>query len=183
MGTSATRTTGGRLPSSKAVLRGLPALLALTLLMALPSLAWAGNPSLDQYVESVPTGHGNGPSHHGGSSSATQLPEATRRQIEQQGGSDAPALEAVAGNPALGAPDSAGKAGHGAGSGKRTRNAKPGGSAPTAAGTASPSALDAATTAATGGDDSSGAILLVALALLTLVAAAVALARRRQQPA
>lgn len=151
--------------------------------MALPSLAWAGNPSLDQYVESVPTGHGNGPAHGGpggGGSGGSALPQDTRRQIERQGGSDAGALEAVAGDPALGAPEASAKARRGAGTDKPgARNAKPGGSAPTAAGTASPSTVDAVTSAATGGDGSAAPWLLLGLALLTAFAAAAALVRRR----
>jgi hypothetical protein len=180
MGTSTSRNTGANLPPSKGrVPRGLPALLALALLMALPSVSWAGNPSLDQYVESVPTGHG-GPSHGGGGGGGSHLPASTQRQIEQQGGSDAAALQEVAGSPALGAP-AGGDSNGGSGKPGGSRNAAPGGSAPTAAGTSSPSAVDAVTSAATGGGGSAGPWLLVGLIALTGASGAVALARRRSR--
>jgi hypothetical protein len=161
--------------------------------MALPSVSWAQNPSLDQYVESVPTSHGdrspqggagggsNG-GHNGGNGGSTNggtsLPPQTREQLQQQAGGDAAALEAVATNPGLGAPskgdggkghESTGRTGTGTGSGATS-------------GANSPGAVDAVATAATGGDGSTGPWLLAAIAALTGLTLAAALMRRRSSP-
>jgi hypothetical protein len=150
--------------------------LVHVLVMALPAVASASSdatsPSLDQYVESVPTATGDRP-EPGASGSQGGLPSSTERDIAQQGGSDAPALEAVAGSPALGAPPASSNGGKGARPGAGNgRSAVP-------PATAAPSALDAATTAASGDDAGAAPWLLAGMLLLTAVAAGVALARRR----
>jgi hypothetical protein len=158
--------------------------LGVVLIVALPASASASsdgtNPSLDQYVESVPTATGDrsDPSYGGNRrGSAGALPAATRRRIGQQGGADAPALEAVAGSPALGAPPTRGSGGNGREAGRASGEGRS--ATPPAA--AAPSAIDAAATAATG--DGAGATpwLLAGVVLVSLAAAAAALARRRRR--
>lgn len=153
--------------------------LELVLVMALPAVASASsdgtNPSLDQYLESVPTTSGDRsrPDNSGGSAGGG-LPASTQRRIEQQGGPDAAALEAVADSPALGAPAPArtGRGGrHGAAAGTKSGTAAPTGS--------SPSALDASTAAVTGEGGDTGPWLVAGVLLVTAVAAGAALIRRR----
>ena len=145
--------------------------------MILPPAATAAsgadpsNPSLNQYVESVPSSHGDGTPPSGGAGSGSgQLPASVRHRIEAQGGPDAKQLEAVAGSPALGAPAS-----------------KPGGSSHTQGGSSPvpaaadhrPSGLRAAADATVGGDGSSVVLLALGLLVVTTAAGGMALARRR----
>jgi hypothetical protein len=162
--------------------------LAFVVLMILPPAATAAsgadpsNPSLDQYVESVPTSHGGPPPSHGsirdGSTSQRgHLPASVRHRLAASGGSDAKQLEAIATSPSFGAPTtssaprSGGTKDGGSGTGGGTGARQPGGSGP--------SGLDAFTTAATHGGGSSVAVLLAGLVLITLLAGGTALARRR----
>src|SRR3954465_4352209 len=174
-------------PSTAAVSRISVTVLALVVLMILPPAATAAtgadpsNPSLDQYVESVPSSHGGGPP--AGRPSRGHLSDSVRQQIARRGGADAKQLEAVATSSAFGAPTStAGRASSGAsatggGSGTPGPGGTPGGAgdgsgppgaggtrggagngsggAPAASGDHRPSGLDAITTAATSGDGSS----------------------------
>jgi hypothetical protein len=150
-------------------------LLALALLMILPAAAPAAsgadpsNPSLDQYVESVPSADGNRnpPSSGGSDRSADALPPEVRQRIGAQGGPDAKQLEAITSSPAYGAPE---PKKHPGGDAKPSR----------ASDGPAPSGLDAVTTAATGsGDGSSIGLLLGGLVLITVVAGGVAIMRRR----
>jgi hypothetical protein len=142
--------------------------------MILPPAATAAsgadpsNPSLDQYVESVPSSHGDKTPPSGGSSS---LGGDLRRQIQAQGGSDAKQLEAVAGSPAYGAPP-ASHAAKGSGT-------KRGGSGDARKSSPRPSALDSATAAAVGGSGSTTTLLVAGLALITALAVSAALWSRR----
>jgi hypothetical protein len=142
-------------------------LTLVALLMILPPVAGAANPSVDQYVESVPSASGPGPGDGGDDGGpthghATTLPPATRKAIRAEGGSDAGALEAIASSPALGAPDTGGAR---SGSGAK---------APRAGASTKPAAA-----ATVDGGGSSVAVLAAGLILLTVVACGTALARRR----
>jgi hypothetical protein len=139
----------------------------VALLMLLQPAAGMANPSVDQYVESVPTADGHLPAAGGGSGGrSADVPAAIRGRIRAEGGSDAATLEAVASSPTLGAPAS--------GSGR----ARSGSTRAGAAGKP-PSTAAAATVAAVDGGGNSIAVLVGGLILLTAVAGAVALARRR----
>ena len=142
--------------------------------MILPPAATAAsgadpsNPSLNQYVESVPSSHGDRTPPSGGAKSPDgQLPASVQRQIETQGGRDAKQLESIATSPALGAPASSTD---GAGGGRETK---------AEAADHSPSSLDALTSAATGGDGNSLGLLVLGLVLVTALLGGSALARRR----
>ena len=140
----------------------------VALLMLLQPDAGVANPSVDQYVESVPTAGGS-PAPGG---RPAQLPAAVRDRIRSEGGADAATLQAVASSPALGAPASAsGTGGHS------------GGSKPDRSGTAGEpdSPVTAATTTAVpDGGGSSVPVLAGGLILLTAAGAGMALARRRR---
>jgi hypothetical protein len=183
-------------PSTAAVRRIPIAVLAFVVLMILPPAATAAsgadpsNPSLDQYVESVPTSDGSPPP--GGGSSQGHLSDSMRHRIAVHGGSDARQLEAIASSPSLGAPVSSAattanggsgsssaatgtgsaKGGHG---GDRRSGARP---APAAA-DHRPSGLEAVANSAAHGDGSSMGLLLVGLVTITALFGGTALARRR----
>jgi hypothetical protein len=145
--------------------------LALVVLIVLPPAALAESPSLDQYVERVPTAHGDEPPGTAPPGRAVHLPPGVQRQIDRGGGADAKQLEAVAGSPSLGAPPTGAgaRAGGAGGSAEAT-----GGAAPAA----TPGVVGAATGAATG--SGAGRWLVGGLLLVTAVAAGTALARRRR---
>lgn len=162
--------------------------------MILPPAATAAtgadpsNPSLDQYVESVPSSHGGGPP--AGRPSRGHLSDSVRQQIARRGGADAKQLEAVATSSAFGAPTSTAGRGSSAasatgGSGTRAAGGTRGGTgnggsgAPAASGDHRPSGLDAITTAATSGDGSSIGVLAAGLLLIAAMAGGTAFARRR----
>jgi hypothetical protein len=153
--------------------------------MILPPAATAAsgadpsNPSVNQYVESVPSSHGGQPPSGGGSSPSSHLPASVRHRIAAQGGTDAKQLESVATSPALGAPPAPNAASGGKGKGGTGSGGTGSGGAPSAADERSPSAISAVATAATGGNGNSVVILVAGLALITALAAAIALARRR----
>jgi hypothetical protein len=154
--------------------------------MILPPAATAAsgadpsNPSVNQYVESVPSSHGGQPPSGGGSSPSSHLPASVRHRIAAQGGADAKQLESVATSPALGAPSAPNADGGGKGKSNRSGTGGTGsGGAASAADERSPSAISAVATAATGGNGDSVVILVAGLALITALAAAIALARRR----
>jgi hypothetical protein len=194
-GPSVNRSTSGhrrRGPSGRAFSRIPVAVLAFVVLMLLPPAATAAsgadpsNPSLDQYVESVPTSHGDPPGGGGstrGHISSAPLPASVRHQIAAHGGRDATQLEAIATSPAFGAPAAAvastsgGSTGtSGAGSGSaRHPTAQP----PAASGASRPSGVDAFTTAATHGGGGSIGVLAIGLVVITLMAVGLALSRRR----
>ncbi|MEA2431030.1 MAG: hypothetical protein QOF65_522 [Thermoleophilaceae bacterium] len=162
-------------------------LLAGTLLAA-PSAAVA-SPSLDQYVESVPSSQGPqrpAPPSHGhtsetsgkGGSAPTQLPAATRHALARLGGSSAPALNAIATDPGRGAPTGATpttKSGSGGGH-VPSRNGRQGGGSSTPS--SSPSALSAAVHGAGSGQGAQLPLLLLGLLAITAVSAAMALRSR-----
>src|SRR3954467_15135073 len=114
-GPSVNRSRSGHLrrgPSTAAVSRISVTVLALVVLMILPPAATAAtgadpsNPSLDQYVESVPSSHGGGPPPTG-TTTRGHLSTSIRHQIATRGGADASQLEAVATSSAYGAPATA----------------------------------------------------------------------------
>jgi hypothetical protein len=162
--------------------------------MILPPAATAAsgadpsNPSLDQYVESVPSSHGDKTPPAG--SSRGHLSSSVSHEIAKRGGADAKQLEALATSPALGAPTSTatpsspGVAGSRGGQTGRT----PGGSggsargaarAPLAIGARTPSGLHAIATAATSGEGSSIGLLAGGLVLITALLGGTALVARR----
>jgi hypothetical protein len=146
--------------------------LALVLLMLLPSATAAvaeasTSPSVDQYVESVPTAGGDTTTHPGRGGHGQALTPGVKRRIRQGGGSDARKLEAIAVSPALGAP--AGDHGR-----KRSTSYAP-------RDPAQPSALKAAVTAGTHGDGTAFGWLIAGLLGIGAVAGAAALSRRRSQ--
>jgi hypothetical protein len=137
--------------------------------MTLPAAAGA-NPSVDQYVESVPTGDGGTSGGGGAKPEGGTLPQRVRDRLQEEGGSDAAQLEAVATSPALGAP-AAGKPAPTT----RRDDATPRADAP------KPSALDAATTAAVDNGGAPIGVLVGGMLALTAIAGAAAFARRRPQ--
>ncbi|HEY0633518.1 MAG TPA: hypothetical protein VGC98_15785 [Thermoleophilaceae bacterium] len=174
-------------------------MFALVVLMILPPAATAAsgadpsNPSLDQYVESVPSSHGDktppGGSSHG------RLSDSVRHKIAKQGGADAKQLQAVATSPTFGAPtstatqSSSGTAGSSAGRGGSSAGGSGSGSsaggarAPLAIDERAPSGLHALATAATSGEGSSIGLLVGGLVLITALLGGTALAARRNHPA
>jgi hypothetical protein len=191
-GPSVNRSRSGhrrRGPSGRAFSRIPVAVLAFVVLMLLPPAATAAsgadpsNPSLDQYVESVPTSHGDPPPGGGstrGHISTTHLPASVRHQIAAHGGRDATQLQAIATSPAFGAPADAvastsgrpaGSPGSGSGAARR--------SPPEAPAASRPSGVDAFTTAATHGGGGSVGVLAIGLVVITLMAGGIALSRRR----
>jgi hypothetical protein len=166
--------------------------LAFVVLMILPPAATAAsgadpsNPSLDQYVESVPTSHGDPPGGGGstrGHISTAHLPASVRHQIAAHGGRDATQLEAIATSPAFGAPADAvasttggsGATGAGGGSAQRPSPQRP----PLTSADHRPSGIDAVASSATSADGSSMGLLLGGLVLIAALAGGMALARRR----
>jgi hypothetical protein len=126
------------------------------------------SPSVEQYVERVPTAEGPRPSSGDGTTDRDALPPAARRELRERAGSDAEALEAIAGSEALGAPQ---------GQRRGSADAAPGGggaSGGDATTSAGPAVVDAAF------DGGGTSLLLVGLVVTTLIAAGVALARRRR---
>jgi hypothetical protein len=142
--------------------------LLIALLASAPAAAAAppgessDSPSLNQYVEQIPTAKGDRPTGGGGGGA---LPRDVRRQLGREGGPDAEALGDVATSPALGAPQPRAR--------RSPSMGAPATSADQAGGT---SALDAAVGAAA--DGGLGWLLAVAVAMAA-AAAGVTLARRR----
>lgn len=186
-GPSVNRSRSGhrrRGPSGRAFSRIPVAVLAFVVLMLLPPAATAAgadpsNPSLDQYVESVPTSHGGAPPPNG-TTTRGHLSTSVRHQIAQRGGADATQLQAIATSPAFGAPvdavasasgRQAGSSGSGSGATRRTT--------PQPAAASRPSGVDAFTTAATHGGGGSVGVLAIGLVVITLMAGGIALSRRR----
>jgi hypothetical protein len=84
-------------------------LLAFALAALLAPAASAGGPpedtsGVDQYVEDIPTSEGSKPVGSDGNGSAP-LPPPVSRSLADEGGSDAAALQALATQSGLGAPD------------------------------------------------------------------------------
>jgi len=164
-----------------AAARRMPlAVISLVVLMLTPPVATAAsgadpsNPALDQYVESVPSSHGNhpGPPSGGSQTDPNALPPSVRSHIQTHGGSDTQQLEAVGSSPALGAPPA--PAHHA----RRKHRDKP---APTRVKPEekSPSLLSSVAKAATDGGSDSANVLIVGLVLLTAALGGTALVRRR----
>jgi len=140
--------------------------LAASASAAAAPAAGASNPSVDQYVERVPSAGGDGaPRENPRSGGGEGLSPSVQRQLDQAGRS-AEALEAIAGSPALGAPDRPADSG-----------AKPDPAPPEMS--SDPSPFDAVTSAATSGDGGASGWLIAGLALLTAALAGTALARKR----
>jgi hypothetical protein len=162
--------------AAEGVTRSAPliALFALVGLLVPGAAAAAGpgessdSPSLNQYTESVPTSRGDRRTQGGPRERPVPLPSSVRRDLEREAGPDAQALDAIATEPALGAP----------GRGARDK-ASERSSLPPSDAADPPSAIGAAAEA-TG----SSAVAPLALALLAMLAlaAGVALMRRRAQP-
>jgi hypothetical protein len=167
--------------------------LAFVVLMILPPAATAAtgadpsNPSLDQYVESVPTSHGDPPPGGGSSqghitTSTGHLPASIRHDIAARGGRDATQLEAIATSPAFGAPATAVRstAGGGATGGDTggSRHADKSPAAPVRA-DHRPSGIAALADSATRSGGGSIGLLLGGVVLISALLGGTALARRR----
>jgi hypothetical protein len=161
--------------------------LTFVVLMLLPPAATAAsgadpsNPSLDQYVESVPSADG-GPPRTAGSSQG-HLSDSVRHRLATQGGSDAAQLAAVASSPALGAPSGSQVRARRSGRANGPAGENPGARPPVATRRAAPSGLRALATAATHGEGSSIGVLLAGLLAITALAGGTALTRRRNAAA
>jgi hypothetical protein len=144
--------------------------------MLLPSAAIASaNPSVDQYVESVPSvggtpPPGTSPRSPGG---AGALPPDLQRRIDASGGTDARQLEAVVTSPALGAPAPRERA--------EAARARGGAPAPSASEPARPAAIKAAIGAGSHGDGTPFGWLLAGWLATTAVAILAAVLRRRSR--
>ena len=166
--------------------------LTFVVLMLLPPAATAAsgadpsNPSLDQYVESVPSSHGGSPpgpgstGGHASTSTGSHLPASIRHRLAATGGPDATQLQAIATSPAFGAPADAVAAtsarrgaSDGAAAGRSSTQSKP------ASTDRRPSGFDAVATAATSGEGSSSGLLLGGLVLISALALGTVFARRR----
>jgi hypothetical protein len=170
--------------------------LAFVVLMILPPAATAAtgadpsNPSLDQYVESVPTSHGDPPSGGGSThghitTSTGRLPASVRHDIAAHGGPDAAQLQAIATSPAFGAPATVVRSSTGTGTGTGATAGDSGGSqaqktpaAPARAGHR-PSGIAAIANSATDGEAGSTGLLLVGVLLISALLGGTALARKR----
>jgi hypothetical protein len=130
-----------------------------------------GGPSVDQYIESVPTARGPAAVAEPRTAPATRLPAETRRRLRREAGGDAAALEALSTDPATGAP-----AGRSAAAGRRGGSSQED-SAPAMLGMSERGSADAAAQALSGGGS---AVLLLLAGLLagTLALGAVAWRRR-----
>lgn len=171
--------------------------------MLLPAAAAAQfdpNPSVDQYVESVPSaGGGTPPSSSGGRPQRVAVPGSIRRDIRERGGSDARQLNRIVSSPELGAPDSApattGGAtgggdgaggtdsqgqGSGRGDGRTGSGTGKGTTQPTGGEPSRPSAISAAVGAGSHGDGTAYGWLIAGIVAVSAAVAAVALSRRRR---
>jgi hypothetical protein len=130
----------------------------------------SSDPSVNQYVESVPTTKGSKPTTRRPDDKPAPLPPEVRRKLEAEGGPVAEELEEIATSPALGAPAT-------------PRDGKPG-SARERGGHDAPARDERGTVSAVAqavGGDGAGAMgtLLGGLLLISGVVAAAALHRRR----
>lgn len=161
-------------------------MLTLALLMLLSSASAAEqagaatNPSIDQYVERVPSSGGDrdprGRDRSGGGGVSPEV----RRRIQADGGVDAPQLEEIVSSPALGAPDGTARGGRDEESRRGSGGSKADGSRSGSASEGSrPTALEAVVTA--GGHDTGSSFgwLIAGIVALSAAMAAAALARRR----
>ncbi len=164
-------------------------------MLALPAPALAQqspSPSVEQYVERVPTAEGAKPSGNGTYKPGRPLPEKVRKRLREEAGADAQALEDVATAEGLGAPASSeegsgsgGAPAGGSGGQDDQRGDRPqrddGAAAPPVAATddGGKGTVPAIADAAFGTDSDSTPLLLVGLLLTTAVMAGAAVARRR----
>ena len=143
-------------------------------------------PSIDQYVESVPTGSGRSEAPSRETGSAEPLPRQVAEGIEAEGGTDASQLETIATSPALGAPAPQGAGTDGRNSGRRQARRDSGGArakSMTTPATRLNAPSDGAVTAAASAASGLGtpvALLLIALVGVTAVIAGEAARRRRR---
>jgi hypothetical protein len=86
-------------------LTGRAIVIAVFALLLVAPAAWAGGkpPSIDQYVEQIPTSKGPKPTG-GPAQTVSRLPRTVERTIRSEGGNDAQALEEVATSSRFGAP-------------------------------------------------------------------------------
>ena len=146
-------------------------------MLALPAAALAQapgeispDPSVNQYVESVPTSKGSKPST-GGGGKGDKLPPAVERRIEREAGADAADLEAIATEPDAGAPA--------ARKGGRDRSDTASGKREPAPEVEDKAALSAAAEATFGSDGGGLGLLLVGILGTTVLVGGFALSRRR----
>jgi len=90
----------------------MTACVAVAVSVCMPGVARAqepgfSSPSVDQYVESVPTGQGPSAPSGGRDEQPAKLPAGVRTRLRQQGGTSARSLENLATDPGLGAPAAA----------------------------------------------------------------------------
>ena len=146
----------------------------------------ANAPSVDQYVESVPTGSGRSETPSRQTEAAEPLPQRLTERLEAEGGTDASQLEKIATSPALGAPVTQGAGTEGRNSGRRQARGDSG-RAKAKSKTTPPTRLSArndgavtAVASAASGRATPVLLLLIALVVVTaVIAGAAARARRR----
>ena len=182
-----------RPPSVVSSGRRRTAVLTLALLMLLSSASAAerpgaasANPSIDQYVERVPSSGGDrDPRARPDSGDGGVSPE-VRRRIREDGGADAAQLEEIVSSSALGAPDSTARSGRGGdstpGPGSGRGGSKPGSGGGSGSDESRPSALEAVVTAGAHDTGNSFTWLVAGIVALSAAMAAAALARRRSGP-
>lgn len=151
-------------------------------MLALPAPALAQqspSPSVDQYVERVPTAEGPKPSAAGPKYKRNaRLPANVRQRLREEGGADAQALEDIATAAGLGAPE---QPRGGTGGGSSGEGPVPGGTPSRAVSgeSAGKGAVPAVAEAAFGSGSTATALLVVGLLGTTIAVGAAALARRR----
>jgi hypothetical protein len=141
------------------------------------------NPSVNQYVESVPTAKGAKPSRYAPDHREGKLAPDLRRRLEQHGGADAEALEAIATEARLGAPTVRAGDGRG-GSEPRRRGETPGAATPQPPRAEADKGFVPAVTGAVLETEGRGTLLLiVALVTVAVMVGGVAAARNRPRRA
>lgn len=156
-------------------------------MLALPAPALAQqspSPSVDQYVERVPTAEGPKPSAAGPKYKRNaKLPENVRERLREEGGEDAQALEDITTAAGLGAPGPP-QGEREAGGAPRRGSPVPGGTPSRAVpGDGTGKGTVPAIAGAAFGSGSATALLVGGLLLTTAVMGAAALSRRRRETA
>lgn len=168
---TAKRALGGRRSVRAGKWRRAVGVLGVVMLMPVPAAASAQsageapNPSVNQYLESVPRARGGKPATGKTDRKANEVPTEVRRKLAEEGGADAAALDAITRSGRLGASPRA--------SVPDGEPARPGAGDKIAS---EPSAVRAASTAA---GEGSARWLLAGLAAIAVAAGVLALRRRR----
>ena len=141
----------------------------------------SGAPSIDQYVESVPTGAGRSAPAQPQAKGTEPLPKQVSQRLEAEGGSDARQLETIATSPALGAPAPRPATAEPRSANRKPRSKSGATTTRTTATTRLMAPSEGALTAAAGavsGLSTPVLLLLITLVVMTIAVAAVLLVRR-----